>query len=389
MKITDIVCHVLMIPDVQEGDSDSAQDNFVVEIHTDEGIVGIGESDTNPWAAKAFIESPTTHTMGIGIREKLMGRDPMDIESLWDMMYVGTMMPGRRGLGVSAIGAIDMALWDIKGKALGQPCWMLLGDARQETIRPYASLQPDGGDLDTYTKSLRDWVVRAKEYGFTAAKLEVTLGGPYAHGGLDAPEEKTVDVVAACREAVGPDFTIMVDVQYAWQDARQAMRTLKHLEPLDLFFLETPLSIDDLEGYAYLHDNLDIRIAAGEWQTTRFEFIDLMDRGKIDVAQPDVGRVGGLTEAQRVCRLAEDRGRLIVPHCWKSGIGIAASAHMAFNTANCPYIEFLPAELCHSVMRKELVADEISIEDGVIGLPTKPGLGVELNRECLERLKVE
>ena len=388
MKITDIICHVLLIPDVKTGDTDSAQDNFVVEVHTDEGIIGIGESDTNPWAAKGFIEAPTTHTMGIGIRESLIGRDPLDIESLWDLMYIGTMHPGRRGLGVSAIGAVDMALWDIKGKALGKPCWQLLGEARQEAVKPYASLQPHGGDLDTYTASLRDWVLRARDYGFTAAKLEVTLGGPYAHGGLDEPRERTVDVVAACRDAVGADFTILVDVQYAWQNAREALPTLKALEPLDLYFIETPLNVDNLDEYAYLNDHLDIRIALGEWQTTRFEFMDIMDRGKIDVVQPDVGRVGGLSEAVRVCRLAEERNRLIVPHCWKSGIGIAASAHMAFNTPNCSYIEYLPAELCNSVMRKELVSEELTMQDGVIPLPISPGLGVELNREFLERLKV-
>lgn len=388
MKITDIISHVLMIPDVKQGDSDSAQDNYVVEIHTDEGIVGIGESDTNPWAAKAFVESPTTHTMGIGIRDTLIGRDPLQIEELWDIMYTGTMMPGRRGLGVSAIGAVEMALWDIKGKAMGEPCWKLLGDAAHDSVKPYASLQPAGGELDTYTKSLSDWVVRAQEHGFAAAKLEVTLGGPYAHGGLDAPLEKTYDVVAACREAIGPDFTILVDVQYAFQTAEQALPVFKRMEELDLFFIETPLYIDDLEQYAILSDNLDVPIAAGEWQTTRFEFIDLMDRGKIDVAQPDVGRVGGLLEAQKVCQLAADRGKLIVPHCWKSGIGIAASAHMAFNAPNCAYIEFLPAELCHSVMRKELVSEELVMKDGAIPLPSKPGLGIELNREVLERLKV-
>jgi L-alanine-DL-glutamate epimerase-like enolase superfamily enzyme len=113
-----------------------------------------------------------------------------------------------------------------------------------------------------------------------------------------------------------------------------------------------------------------------------------MDRGKVDVAQPDVGRVGGLTEARRVCHLAEDRGRIIVPHCWKTGIGIAASVHMAVNTSNCAFVEFLPGELCHSIMRKELVSDELRMENGVIPAPTKPGLGIELNREVLERLKV-
>jgi L-alanine-DL-glutamate epimerase-like enolase superfamily enzyme len=129
-------------------------------------------------------------------------------------------------------------------------------------------------------------------------------------------------------------------------------------------------------------------IAAGEWLTTRFEFLELMDAGQVDFAQPDVGRVGGLTEARRVCDLAAERGRRIVPHCWKTGIGIAASAHLAAVTPHCPYIEFLPARLCDAVLRKELVADELEMIDGRIPLPRKPGLGIELNIDALRRLKV-
>jgi len=222
VKITDVICHVLLVPEVHAEDTDSAQDDAVVEIHTDEGLVGIGETDTNPWAVRALIESPSTHTMGMGLKEILVGADPLDTEALWDRMYTGTMHYGRRGLGVSAIGALDMALWDLKGKALGEPCWKLLGGARQEAVRPYASLQPRGRSLEQYCDSLSEWVVKAKDFGFAAAKLEATLTGPYAHSGLDEPEEATVDVVAACREAAGPDFVLMVDVQYAWSNARQA-----------------------------------------------------------------------------------------------------------------------------------------------------------------------
>ena len=171
-------------------------------------------------------------------------------------------------------------------------------------------------------------------------------------------------------------------------DAQQALRVLRRLEPFDLFFVETPLDIDDLAGHAYLHEHSPIRIAAGEWQNTHFEFLDLADRGLVDVLQPDVGRVGGFTEARRVCRIAADRGRLVVPHCWKSAVGIAASAHVAAAAANCPYIEFLPAELSESALRRALVREELPVADGVMPLPTKPGLGVELNREALARYGV-
>ena len=197
------------------------------------------------------------------------------------------------------------------------------------------------------------------------------------------------DILTACREAVGRDFTIMVDVQYLWFDAKAALRTIRRWDNLDIFFLETPLRVDNLEGYALLARESPIRIAAGEWLNTRFEFIELMDKGLVDVAQPDLGRVGGLTEAMRVCHLAQDRGRLIVPHCWKTGIGIAASAHMAFAVPHCPFIEFLPAEMCDSALRRELVEDELKIVDGKIYPPSKPGLGVELNSEAVEKYRVD
>ena len=196
------------------------------------------------------------------------------------------------------------------------------------------------------------------------------------------------EVIAAVRQAVGPEFTLMVDVQYAFPDADTCLAVIRDWQPFNLFFLETPLPSDDLEGYARLATEQPIPISAGEWLSTRWEFRDLLDRGLVQVAQPDVGRVGGLTEARRVCAMAGQRGRKIVPHAWKTGISIAAAAHLAAATAHCPYIEFLPAELCESELRRELVADELVLRDGKIALPRKPGLGIELNRDALERYRV-
>ena len=389
MKITDIECHILLVPDVRSDVTSSAQDNIVVLIHTDQGLVGIGETDVNPWVAKAAIDSPSTHTMGLGLKEMLIGQSLDDTpEAIWEKLYTGSAMNGRRGAVICAIGALDMAMWDLRGKAAGKPCWQLLGQRAQESILPYASLQPNGDSFDEYKSSLVAWVLRARDRGFRAAKLEVTLTGPYNHSGLDEPDERATEVVAACRQAVGADFVLMVDVQYAWSDVDRALDTLRDWEELDIYFIETPLQIDDLAGYARLHHEAPMPVAAGEWQTTRFEFAELMDTGLIDIAQPDVGRVGGLTEARRVCQMAEQRGRRVVPHCWKTGIGIAASAHLAAVTAHCPYIEFLPAELCDSALRKELVADELKMIDGRIPLPENPGLGVQLNQDALLRYKV-
>jgi len=379
----------LLVPDYDSQACSSAQDDIVVKILTDEGIVGIGETDTNPWATKAYIESPGTHIMALGLRELLMGQDPLQPEALWDRMYSATAMPGRRGLGICAMGALDMALWDIKGKALQKPIWELLGGARRTKIHPYASLLPNGNKLDVYSSNLQEKLLQAKKYGFTAAKLEVCVNGPYSHNGLQEADSEVTKIVASCREAVGPNMTLMVDVAYAWNDWRTALQVIETLEPYDIYFVETPVATDDLDGYAKLARRSPIRIAAGEWLQTRFEFQDLIDRGHIDVAQPDIGRVGGITEAKRVTEYTALRGRLMTPHCWKTGIGIAASAQLAAASSNCPFIEYLPGELSESAIRKELVKDELKMVQGEIDLPQKPGLGIDLDEAAIQKYRVK
>lgn len=387
MKITRIDCHVLLDPAYDIGATSSAQDNIVVEIYTNDGLTGIGETDVNPWIARACIEAPGTHTMGLGLADMLLGADPLDVEGLWDRLYVGSAMNGRRGAVINAIGALDMALHDLRGKALGKPCFEMLGGAQRKSITPYASLQPDIASFEAYYESLISWSLEAKKRGFRAAKLEVTPSGPYVHKGLQISPAQVTEVIGAVRSAVGPDFVLMVDVQYAYPDADTCVAAIRDWERFNLFFIETPLPSDDLAGYARLATEQPIPIAAGEWLTTRFEFLDLMDRGKIAVVQPDIGRVGGLTEAKRVCDLAAQRGLKVVPHLWKTGISIAAAAHLAAATPHLAFFEFLPKELCESALRKELVADEIQMVDGVIPLPTRPGLGIELNRQALHRFK--
>jgi L-alanine-DL-glutamate epimerase-like enolase superfamily enzyme len=383
MRITEINCHVLLEPSFDTTAASSAQDGFVVEIQTDEGITGIGETDVNPWIARACVEAPGTHNMGLGLREMLLGADPLEVEGLWEQLYVGSAMNGRRGAVINAIGAIDIALHDLRGKALGQPCHELLGGAVRERITPYASLQPETASFEEYLDSIVAWAQRAIAAGFRAVKAEVTLEGPYAHRGLREPWERSTEVLAAIRAAIGAEPALLVDVQYAFPDADTALSVLRDWEEFDLFFVETPLWPDDLDGYRRLAEEQSIPIAGGEWLTTRFEHVELMDRGRVGVAQPDIGRVGGLTEARRVCELAGERGIRIVPHLWKSGISIAAAAHLAAVTPHCDYIEFLPADLSESRLRKELTVEELHMVDGQIPLPTRPGLGVELEPDAL------
>jgi L-alanine-DL-glutamate epimerase-like enolase superfamily enzyme len=385
LRITDVVCHVLVDPDYDVTATSSSQDDLVVEIRTDEGVSGIGESDLNPWIARECIEAPGTHTMGLGLRDMLLGADPLDVESLWDRLYTGSAMNGRRGAVIHALGALDIALHDLRGKAQGQPCHRLLSDREPRPVVPYASLQPEVGDFDTYLESMVSWALAARGRGFRAAKVEVTLSGPYAHKGMHEPQARATEVLSAVRSAVGPEFTLMCDVQYAFPDAATCLKVIEGWADLDLFFLETPLPSDDLGGYAELAASAPMPIAAGEWLATRYECLDLMDRGKVAIVQPDIGRVGGLTEAKRVADLAAERNVMVVPHLWKTGLSIAAAVHLAAVTPHCPFVEFLPADLSESPLRRELAVGTPEMTAGVLAPSTAPGLGVELDPDALER----
>lgn len=383
MHITQIDCHILLDPDFDTTAASSSQDDLVVEIHTSDGITGFGETDINPWIAAACVTAPGTHNMGLGLEEMLLGADPLDIEAIWERLHVGSAMNGRNGALMAAIGALDIALHDIRGKWAQKPCYEFLGGAAQESITPYASLQPEVCSYEAYRDSLIEWARKAKNAGFRVIKSEVTLAGPYAHKNLREPWDKSTEVVAAVRDAVGDDIDLLVDVQYAFPDADTALSVLRDWEEFNLTFVEAPLWPDDLAGYARLAEEQPIPIASGEWLTSRTELLQLMDQGRVPYVQPDIGRVGGLTQATLVAQDATTRGRRIVPHLWKTGISIAAAAHFAAATAFCDYIEFLPAELSESALRKNLTSTDVQMVDGQIQLPSRPGLGVEVNRDAL------
>ncbi|MFY8154730.1 MAG: hypothetical protein ACOVOI_21855, partial [Hyphomicrobiales bacterium] len=166
LTITGIDCHVLLAPDFDPGMTSSAQDSLIVVVHTDGGVSGIGESDANPWMMKACIEAPGTHTMGLSIKDMLIGEDPFRIGPIWEKLYIGTAMNGRRGIVVHALGAIEMALWDLCGKAVGKPVHALLGGATRDRITPYASLQPAGHRFEEYRDALVQSALNAKSLGF-------------------------------------------------------------------------------------------------------------------------------------------------------------------------------------------------------------------------------
>jgi L-alanine-DL-glutamate epimerase-like enolase superfamily enzyme len=224
----DVVCHVLVDPDRDVSATSSAQDSLVVEVVSEGGASGVGETDLNPVIARACIEAPGAHSMALGLREMLLGEDPGDIPRLWQKLYVGSAMSGRRGAGINAIGALDIALHDLRGKLLGEPCWRGLArdnqhpedpqELQQPFVRPYASLQPDVDDVDAYADALISQALAVRESGFTAAKASLTFAGPYAHKGMRASWDRVTEVLTALREAVGSEFVLMADVQYAFAD---------------------------------------------------------------------------------------------------------------------------------------------------------------------------
>ena len=379
MRITQVEAIVLANPDVDPLACDSAQDAVVVRVHTDVGLVGIGEVDATPLVVKAFLEAPSAHSFSLGFRDLLVGEDPLDPPRLWSKLYEGTIMAGRRGMGIHVLGAVDCALWDLRGKAEGKPVWRLLGTAARPHVTPYASILPVG--RPAFEDTVRR-MTQVREEGFTAAKIEavreVTRG-----------DDDVVEMTRLSREALGPDVTLMVDVGYRWLDAGSALATIRELEQYDVYFVETPIHIDLVDEYAALAAASPVRIAIGELHATRFEFLELMDSGGVHVVQPDVPRCGGLTEALRIAELAAERGRLVVPHAWNTGITTATAIHLSAVSPNCPYVEYLPPSMFEEGLRKDLLAAEPPLVGGVVPLPEAPGLGVELDPGAVARYLAE
>ena len=379
MKITRIEAIPLRMPQVSSTANDGAQETVIVKVYTDEGITGIGEVDASPFMVKAVLEAPSSHNWSLSFEDLLIGENPLEVERLWDKMYQGTIYTGRRGLVIHAIGAVDLALWDIAGKALGRPVLELLGGPRRAAVVPYASVHPPLASLAETERRTRELMEAVVNMGYRAVKLQLVYGDVYGDADI-------VRLVRMARRMIGDEITFMIVVGYRWADSKAAIWTVSQLEDCNLYFVETPLRMDDLDGHARLAEAVRTRIAGAELLASRWEALDLMDRGKVDVIQPDIGRAGGLTESLRIARLADDRGLLCTPHGWKSGLTIAAEIHLSAACPNVPFIEFMVPELWPSVIRSELVRPEFTPRDGLIELPKRAGLGVELNEDLVRQL---
>src|SRR4051812_29620171 len=295
MKITKVEPIHLRLPDVNER-CDGSQETLVVKVHTDEGIVGVGEVDSSSHVAKAVIEAPLSHKICRGLAECVLGQDPFEIELLIHRMYEGTIFFGRQGLAIQAMSGVEIALWDIFGKATGRPVYQLLGGGFRKKFRAYASIL--FGDTPAETERIARQQVAS---GYRAVKFG---WGPMGQG-----EESDIAHVRAARQGLGKGVELMVDAGLCW-DTATAIRRAQQFEPFNLTWLEEPLHPDNLQGYAKLSGQSPVRIAAGEEICDVGEFRTMMDVGGIDVVQVDVTRVGGLARSKRIGWDSAERHRL-------------------------------------------------------------------------------
>lgn len=384
MKITRF--EVFVIGDGPEIDPDKGgvEPLACLRVHTDGGLMGFSEVfRVPPGVVQATVGGPDTH-----FGRLLLGQEITHPERLWQHVWDALIHTNRRGWEIIILGAFDVAIWDIYGQMLQQPVWQLLGGAQRGPFQtpvgqkvevvPYCTLVSDvwGGE-----PMFAQQVARAEKLaslGYRAFKVEPMMSTP----------ADVVELARRFRKTMGSKPTLMVDVGYLFNDLPTAIRVCRELEELDVYFFETPFPVDVPETYAKLAAKTSIPLAMGEHAVTRWEFLDMMDRGHVGVMQPYMTTCGGLTEAKRIVELALPRGAIVCPGNWSTQILGAASVHLAAYSPITPFIEFAPAEVFASPLRQELQNAGFPVRDGVISLPTRPGIGYEFPPEIATRFRI-
>jgi D-galactarolactone cycloisomerase len=355
-------------------------DITLVEVETEDGRIGYGESKgavgstANNGAVVASVERE--------LRPLLLGEEAGQITRLWERMYNGSRdhfalergrsfpILGRRGVTISAMSGIDMALWDLLGKSLGVPVYQLLGGRCRDSLPAYAS----GGwaDESKIAAQLQSYVERG---GFRAVKMRV--------GSMDGTVERSIARVRAAREGLGPDVGIMMDAHgtFSVREAQQFARAVEACAPA---WFEEPVNADDRIGAAEVRAATIIPIAAGESEFTRFDFRDLLEARAVDILQPDLAITGGLTEGMRIAALGSAYQKEVAPHLWGSALLFSAGLHLA---AACPSCTILEYSLGFNPMLHDLVEEEFPVVDGQIAIPDRPGLGVTIRPDFVERYR--
>jgi L-alanine-DL-glutamate epimerase-like enolase superfamily enzyme len=330
--------------------------------------VGIGEAALAPRITKQIID--------LYLKPILIGSDPFDSEILWQKMYRSTMAFGRKGIGMTAISAVDIAIWDILGKATGQPVYRLLGGKTKEKIPVYASR--------LYSQPLQELAAEAalyKQQGYSAMKLRFGWGPNDGAAGM----ERNLELVRTVREVIGYEIDLMADAYMGWT-LDYARRMVPLLEPYRLRWLEEPVIPDDIQGYAALKAMNRIPIAGGEHEYTVYGFRELLEARAVDYIQFDTNRVGGITQARKISALAEAHSVPVVPHS-----GQMHNLHIIMASLNCPMAEFFPIvdvevgnELFWYIFDGEPkpVHGYIELKDDV------PGLGLRIKEEALKDFNV-
>ena len=307
MKITNVEVIGLRVPGWDASGFDGSWDTAVIRVMADDGTIGIGECDSVPAVIRVLVEMPPSHSKAWGLRDVLVGQEAGDIEALWDRMYGLAYHHGRRGAVIHAMSGIDIALWDMKGKAEGKPVSELLDGRRRDKVKAYGTVYPLGRSADDARRNLD----RGLALGLRAIKV---AADPWW---AEDPNE-TRALLELCRSHLGPDIAFIVDAATAWTDVNQVLPLMPVFRELAIDWLEAPLPVDDIDGHAALVGH-GTPIGAGDMGlTTRFEFAQMLDQGKADIVQPDLGMAGGITEVRRIARMATERGRRIVLHGYKT-----------------------------------------------------------------------
>ncbi len=354
MKITDIKAYPIRMPFVKRDFPMSARPFRVtvpVKVMTDEGITGAGE---------AFGEVATARCIELLLKPALIGKNPLDIARVWEETFRTFYNSGRVGLTISALSGIEMALWDIAGKASNLPAYRLLGGLAHDKIRAYASL-PHFANHEDVGQAAEAVLKR----GFTAIKLHAT----------DVPS------VATARKVAGDNIDIMLDVNCAWNTV-EAIKMGDKFEPYNLYWYEEPVwPVDDYDGLAEVKASVAMPLAAGENEYTARGFMNLIEKRAVDYLQPSVFKVGGILQEKKVFTLGAMHARKVVPHAWTFGPALAATLHVSFSEPNAEFIESVVETPEAGLFTKPIAPPE----NGYWKAPEGAGLGVELDDKVLAK----
>jgi len=378
MKITGIKTYVLQ--QLIDGNSfgwsqrvTNRRQAVICEVSTDEGIQGVGEAFYFGGPAKIAADI-ITDVYG----PLLMDKDPLDTSVIWDCLYNWTRDQGMKGVTVSALSAIDIALWDIKGKALGLPVFKLLGGAYRNKARAYATGLYEPQNVPDVTQALVNEALGYKKEGFSGMKLKVGYG-----------IDKDVAYVKAIREAIGEDTYLMVDANHAYNSS-EAIELARKIERFDIHWFEEPVPPEDLDGYREVRKKSKILIAGGECEYTRFGFRNLINLRAVDILQPDLCAAGGFTEMMKITAMASAANIPLIPHVWGTNVGLAASLQFFAGLPHFPERRF-PAEPFFEYdrsphpFREEVTLEKFVLKEGYLDIPDRPGLGVSLDLKYLEK----